>query len=154
VSDGAALLAAPFRFRSLAMISRFQHLIQSAGALALLAAVTCLTSGCASTDGHAETRSASLAIDATSRSIYEGEIVTVTTRSNNTLGTDASIEWTTTGGELDTEENGRIARIKFDRPGRYMVMAKLKVDGNVVDTDHVEIAVRELVRYDDGHDRN
>jgi len=45
--------------------------------------------------------SAQLDIQATSNSVYEGEIVTVTTRSVNTLGTDADIEWTTTGGNLE-----------------------------------------------------
>jgi hypothetical protein len=101
--------------------------------------------------GTTTSDSAHLDIQATSHSIYEGEIVTVTTRSVNTLGADADIDWSTSGGNLDVEKNGRVARVKFDQPGTYMITAKLTVDGRVVDTDHVEVKVRNLTT-DDDHD--
>jgi hypothetical protein len=82
-------------------------------------------------------------IQATTHSIYEGEIVTVTTRTLNTLG-DASVEWSTTGGKLSTEKEDRIARVKFDQPGHYTITANLKVDGKVVDTEKVDVNVKPL----------
>jgi len=82
-------------------------------------------------------------IQATTHSIYEGEIVTVTTRTLNTLG-DAKVEWSSTGGKLTTEKDDRIARVKFDQPGRYTITANLKVDGKVVGTEKVDVNVKPL----------
>jgi hypothetical protein len=117
--------------------------------IALSAAVTVLLglSGCANTM-TTSSDSAQLDLSATARSIYEGEIVTITTRSMNTLGTDADIEWSTNGGKLDTERNDRIARVKFDKTGVFTITAKLVVDGQVVDVDHVEVTVRQLTPED------
>jgi hypothetical protein len=119
---------------------RLHRPIVLSAALALLLGL----SGCANTL-TTTSDSAQLDISATAHSIYEGEIATVTTRSMNTLGRDADIEWSTTGGKLDTERNDRIARIKFDKPGTYIITAKLVVDGHVVDSDQVEVTVRQLV---------
>jgi len=126
------------------MLSRHRHVLHLAAVLVVfLGALT----GCANF-GTTTSDSAHLEIQATSNSIYEGEIVTVTTRSVNTLGTDADIEWSATGGKLDSEQNGRVARAKFDKPGTFIITAKLKIDGRVVDTDQVEVNVRQLVVYD------
>ena len=103
-------------------------------------------SGCASLM-TTTSDSAQLDIQATANSIYEGEIVTVVTRSMNTLGSKATIQWTTTGGKADEEQNGRVYRVKFDTAGHYVITARLTVDGQVVDSDQVEIKVRQLVDY-------
>lgn len=85
-----------------------------------------------------------LALQATSREIYSGEIATVTAETANLLGRDAEVRWSTTGGELTTQDRGRIARVKFDSPGTYVVSAQLWSDGELVKTDSVTIEVRSL----------
>jgi hypothetical protein len=125
------------------MSFRYQHFFRAPAALVVvLAAFT----GCANM-GTTTTNSAKLSTEATSHHIYEGEITTIVTRSMNTLGTDADIEWSTTGGKLDTEQNGRIARVKFDKPGTFIITAKLKIKGQIVDTEQEEIQVSQLVTY-------
>jgi hypothetical protein len=73
-----------------------------------------------------------------------GDTVTLTTRSQNLLGKDAKVEWTTTGGKIDGEDRGRIARAKFDKPGTYTVTGRLYVDGKLYDEDSVNILVRAV----------
>jgi hypothetical protein len=80
----------------------------------------------------------------TAKEVYAGEIVTVTTETHNLLGRDAKVKWATTGGELKTEDEGRIARVKFDRPGTYVVSAQLYSDDEMVQTQSVTINVRPL----------
>jgi hypothetical protein len=80
------------------------------------------------------------------KSVLEGETVTVTTRTANLVGRDANIKWTATGGELETEQNGRVARVRFDRPGTYTISARLNVDGEMVETDSVTVTVHPLNR--------
>ncbi len=77
-------------------------------------------------------------------SLLVGEIVTVTARVNDIYGRDAKLEWTSTAGDLDTEQEGRVARVKFNEPGTYTVSAKLMVDGREVQHDYVEIRVKPL----------
>lgn len=85
-----------------------------------------------------------LALRSSAREIYAGELVTVTAATQNLVGREADIQWTTTGGELTTEENGRIARVRFDRAGTYVVSAQLLLNGEVVRTDQTTVVVRPL----------
>lgn len=71
-----------------------------------------------------------------------GDTATITARSKDTYGRRAEVEWMTTGGRLTTDENGRLARVKFDKPGTYTVTGILKVDGKEVKRDSVNIEVR------------
>jgi len=87
---------------------------------------------------------ATIDIAASSTNIVAGEISTISMRSENTLGRDALVEWTTTGGRITTEANGTIARARFDEPGAYTVTAKLTLDGREVDSDSVTINVRPV----------
>lgn len=91
-----------------------------------------------------EDTGASFELHATAKEVYAGEIVTITTETRNLLGRDAEVKWATTGGELKTEDNGRIARIKFDRAGTYVVSAQLFSDDEMVQTDSVTVHVRPL----------
>lgn len=86
----------------------------------------------------------SLALHPTAKEVYAGEIVTITTETRNLLGRDAEVKWATTGGELKTEDQGRIARVKFDRAGTYVVSAQLYTDDEMVQTQSVTINVRPL----------
>jgi hypothetical protein len=78
------------------------------------------------------------------REVAVGDTSTFTVNSRNTLGRNARIEWASTSGKVDTEENGRIARVHFDQPGSNTVTAKLLIDDKVVDQDTVTINARPL----------
>src|SRR5690349_9860818 len=62
-------------------------------------------------------------ISASNKEIAVGDTTTLTVNSRNTLGHSADVEWSTTGGKVTTEENGRIARVQFPEPGVYTVTA-------------------------------
>jgi hypothetical protein len=81
---------------------------------------------------------------ASNREITVGDTTTLTVNSRNTLGRDARVEWATTGGDLQTSDSDRIARVMFDMPGVYTVTASLLVDGREVDRESVNINVRPL----------
>lgn len=87
---------------------------------------------------------ANIDIDASSSSIVAGETVTFVARSRDTYGRDAKIRWTTTAGRITTEQDGRIARVKFDEPGTYTVRAILDIDGREAISDMSEIRVRAV----------
>lgn len=82
-------------------------------------------------------------IEPSMQEIMTGEIVTLTARDRNTAGRNPTIEWNTTGGQLTTERNGRIARVQFDTPGVYTVTGRIFADDMVV-SDTVEITVRAI----------
>jgi hypothetical protein len=83
-------------------------------------------------------------IDASDTDIVEGELVTLTAHDRNTVGRNAKVEWTTTAGDVNTEANGRIARVTFDKPGTYTVTGRLLVDGEAVREDSVDIEVEQI----------
>jgi len=87
-----------------------------------------------------------LRLQPSSRTMVEGEVTTIMANTENLLGRDAEIEWYAPGGEIMTEDNGRIARVRFNDPGTYSVSARLFVDGNLVRRDSVTIRVQELRR--------
>jgi len=81
-------------------------------------------------------------IDASSRQIVSGEIVTFTARTMDIYGRSAVVTWTSSGGNLVTEQDGRMARVKFDEPGMYSVRATLSTDGHKTLSDVVEVRVK------------
>jgi len=83
-------------------------------------------------------------IVAPNREVATGDTVTLTVSSRNTLGRNARIAWNTTGGKVNPEENGRIARLQFDQPGAYTVNAKLYVEDHLVDQDAVTVTARPI----------
>lgn len=83
-------------------------------------------------------------ISSSNRNALVGEIITFTTRSKNLAGRESHIEWRTSGGDLTTEQNSRVARVKFDRPGKYTVSARLFVEGEAVETDSVSVDIRPM----------
>lgn len=85
-----------------------------------------------------------LDVNASSRSMVVGETITVMAETKNLLGRDAEIEWYAPGGEVETEDSGRIARVHFPESGTYTVSARLFVDGNQVKRDTVTIRVKPL----------
>jgi len=85
-----------------------------------------------------------LRLEPTSRTITQGEVVTVKARTENLLGRDADVKWLAPGGSLNVEQNGRIARVRYDQPGTYTVTAQLFVDGREVRRDQTTVRVNAL----------
>lgn len=83
-------------------------------------------------------------IESSDDEVVAGELITFTAHSQDLVGRDADVEWTSTAGEIDTEEDGRIARVKFDRPGAYTVTGRLMVDGGTIIEDSVDVEVRPI----------
>jgi len=88
-----------------------------------------------------------LSVQPSSRKCMEGETVTFLSRTENTLGRDARLEWTTTGGDdavLKTEQENRVARVTFKKPGTYSVDGILMADGKEVDRSTTVVTVTPL----------
>jgi hypothetical protein len=78
------------------------------------------------------------------KQVAVGDTTSLTVNSRNTFATNSQIRWDASGGKVTTEDNGRIARVKFDRPGTYTVTARLVINGQVVDSDSTTIEARPL----------
>lgn len=83
-------------------------------------------------------------VEASDDEIVTGELVTFTAHSRNTIGRDAEVRWTSTAGEIETQDNGRIARVTFDRPGAYTVTGELLLNGQVVHQDSINVQVDRI----------
>ena len=110
------------------------------------AAFTAGMGGCETTGNSATEGAPEFSIRASNDEVLTGEIVTLTTRSTNLAGRQTHIDWKSDGGDLRTEENGRIARVQFDRPGTYTVSARLMIDDGLVESDSVSIQVKPVTR--------
>lgn len=82
-------------------------------------------------------------IESSRQEVLVGEVVTLMVRDQDTAGREINIEWSTTGGELSTERNNRIARLQFDSPGEYTVTGRMYAD-DIVISDSIDISVRRL----------
>ncbi|HPO92637.1 MAG TPA: hypothetical protein PL072_04110 [Phycisphaerales bacterium] len=109
-----------------------------------LAAAALGIGGCNSNQTHDGSTPATVRIEASQREIVAGEIVTLIARTKDTYGRDAEVRWSSTAGKLSTEQDGRVARIRFDDVGTYTVKATLWVDGREVESDMVEVRVRPV----------
>jgi hypothetical protein len=85
-----------------------------------------------------------LSLETSTRELTKGEIVTIIARSEDTYGRESKISWTTTSGDLTTEQNGRVARIRFEEAGTYTVTAVLMIDGREARRATVDIHVKPL----------
>src|SRR5688572_26754437 len=111
-------------------------------ALAVFFCTIAVQSGCETTrSNNATIEQPEFSIRSSANKIMAGETVTFTTRSTNLAGRRSEIAWSSTGGELSTDHNNQVARVHFDRPGTYMVTAKLNVDGKLAETDTATIKV-------------
>ncbi len=104
-----------------------------------------LLAGCSGLSTDAEQRNpASVRIEASSRDIVSGETVTLTARTRDTYGRSPTVRWTSSAGSLTTEQDGRVARVRFNEPGTYSVKAALSIDGREVQSDMVEVRVKPV----------
>ncbi len=85
-----------------------------------------------------------LNLDASTHNLLIGEVVTIIARTEDTYGRDSKLTWTTTSGKLTTEQDGRVARVKFDEAGLYTVTAVLTVDGKETRRETVDIRVKPI----------
>lgn len=116
----------------------------SVATLLLGTGIACESWGRRSSNSEPALSRVSLTLEPSTRELVVGETVTITARSEDTYGRDSDLEWMTTSGKLSTEENGRIARVKFDQPGMYTVSAVLSVEGRETRRATVEIRVKPL----------
>lgn len=110
-------------------------------------AATALLGGCNTGGGSradAGVREPSIDINSSHKQIMVGESTTLTVASRNTVGHDAEVRWTSTGGNVEPIDNGQIARATFDQPGTYTVTATLLLDGREVSRDSVDVSVRPI----------
>jgi plastocyanin len=125
-----------------------QKIVRLSATIALVGSCTAWiasTSGCATTPavGDSASQPVEFSLHPSTQAVTPGQSITVIARSANTLGHNTSVDWASTGGEMTTEQNKRLARLKFDQPGAYTVSAVLRMDGNVVGSDSVEINVKQ-----------
>ena len=73
--------------------------------------------------------------------IMAGQTVTVAAESENVAAGQADIQWAAMGGDLAIDDNGRIARVRFDKPGTYYISATLSVGDMAVETEATTITV-------------
>lgn len=113
-----------------------------------LALPALLAGGCSSSsrtnDSNGNTSRAGFTLEASTYDLVVGETVTVFARSYDTFGRDPKISWTTTGGRLVTEQNGRVARVMIDQPGTFTIRAILSADGREIQRESIEVRVKPL----------
>lgn len=85
-----------------------------------------------------------VSIEASARDVVAGDTVTFVARSHDTYGRDTKIRWEATSGKVTTDQDGRIARVKFTETGTYSVKAVLVQDGRDVQSDMVEVRVKPV----------
>lgn len=93
-----------------------------------------------------EAREVMFSLEPTRSNLLVGENTTIFAYSENLLGRDAEIEWDASGGELFTEDRGRIARVYFDEPGQYVVQANLILDGRLARSASTTVNVDPIPR--------
>lgn len=87
---------------------------------------------------------ASVSIESSGRDVMVGETATFIARTRDTYGRDADIRWSSTAGEMNEEQDGRVARVRFKESGTYTVKATLLVDGREIQTAMTEVRVRPV----------
>jgi hypothetical protein len=86
----------------------------------------------------------SIYVESSAREVVAGEIVTLTARTKDTYGRSVRVRWSSTAGNVTPEQDGRIARVRFNEPGTYTVRASLMVDDREEQADMVEVRVRPV----------
>ncbi len=107
-------------------------------------AAAALAGACSTGSSGGAGHDASVSISSSTSDATVGDTVTFQATTHDTYGRDAEVQWTTTAGKLSTDQNGRVARVRFEQPGIYSVRSVLLVDGREVDSDMEEVRVRPL----------
>lgn len=110
--------------------------------LATIGAITGCESHQTRTEGNAP--NAAITIETAGREVLVGETVAFIARTRDTYGRDAKVKWSSTAGDLNTDQDGRIARVTFKETGTYSVKATLSIDGQDVQSALAEVRVRPV----------
>ncbi len=91
-------------------------------------------------------RNVDLSMEQSHSLVKAGEAVTFTAHATGVSGRDEKIKWKAEGGGDLSSINGeeRYARVEYDKPGTYAVVASLYVDGNLVDQERATVQVEPL----------
>jgi hypothetical protein len=116
----------------------------AASCLLALGLAAGLTTGCTDSHSTVAENQPQITIVTANHNVAVGDTSTLTVNSKNTLGQSAKLEWSTTGGKLTTEDDHRVAHVRFDQPGAYTITAKLLIDGRVYDQDSVTMEAKTL----------
>jgi hypothetical protein len=122
---------------------RVQRMLMLVGLMAGALAVQGCDPNMDTDDGFADNKP-EIHLTTSDRSMVTGEVITVAAKTSNVIGKDAEIEWEAPGGRIDVQDDGQIARVRFDEPGTKEIAANLFVDGKLLRRDAVTVQVRPL----------
>lgn len=88
--------------------------------------------GCESGPSEVEVLQPELALSTTQNNILVGETTTVFAETTNLLGRQVEINWSTTLGQIEPTNEGRMARFTSEVPGTAVVTAEMRVNGQVL----------------------
>ncbi|MFP4145568.1 MAG: hypothetical protein ACOCTI_07350 [Phycisphaeraceae bacterium] len=113
--------------------------------LKILAVVLLLVSAagltaCQTGPGTEQVLQPRISLDTRDDNILAGDSTTIFAESANLLGRDVQVDWSTTIGEIEPMQNGRMARFSSDIPGVAIVTAEANTDGRVL-RDQINIRV-------------
>ena len=102
------------------------------------------TIGCSAT-APVSNQNVALVLEQSHTLVKAGESVTFTAHASGVAGRDEKIKWEAKGGDLESLNNSqRYARVEYDKPGDYAVVASLFVDGALVDQQQAIVRVDPL----------
>lgn len=110
---------------------------------AVFALVALTMVGCDTGPQSVDTLQPQLALSTTQQSILEGETTTIFAETSNLLGRDVQVNWSTTLGQVEPANQGRMARFTSDQPGTAVVTAEMNVDGRIL-REQININVNAL----------
>ena len=104
-----------------------------------------LISGC-SARAPVSNADVALVVEQSHTLVKAGESVTFTAHATGTAGRKEKIKWESQGGDVELL-NGmeRYARVEYDKPGTYAVVASLYVDGSLVSRQNTVVQVDPLM---------
>lgn len=73
-----------------------------------------------------------------------GDTITVSSLTRNIEGRDPKIAWAASGGDVRPIENGRAARVRFDRPGTFTVSAVMTLDDGAEFAEEIAVVVQPV----------
>ncbi|MFA9477336.1 hypothetical protein ACERK3_03395 [Phycisphaerales bacterium AB-hyl4] len=112
------------------------------GMFSLVAAIAML-GACEQGPTAMDAQEPTVSLSASDTNILVGETTTVMAQTANLLGRDVEIDWSTSVGEIEPTEEGRMARFTSDQAGTAVVTAELQSDGRVI-RDQINIVVNPI----------
>ena len=109
----------------------------------LLAVLMLIVAGCGTTR---QALAPAVDLRASNSDILVNETTTIFAKSENLVGKDPNVRWTTTLGELEVSEDGQQARLRGDQVGTaYVTIEVTTADGQVL-RDQQKVEIKPLPR--------